>query len=101
MELTQNEITVSSTEKLIRLSVSLISSNETPIYNSNYEYIPIDGKTGSFTFTDYPAGPVTLSYSTEPDAVYSLDISAYTIDQESNIKHRKLSLNCMPEEESD
>ena len=101
MELTLNEITVSCSEKLLRLSITVISSNETPIYNSNYEYVPADGKTGSFTVADYPDGPVTLSYSTEQDAIYSLDISAYTMDGESNIKHRKLSLNCMPEEDSD
>ncbi|MBP5358820.1 MAG: hypothetical protein J6Y69_06515 [Treponema sp.] len=101
MELTLNEITVSCSEKLIRLSIAVISANETPIYNSNYEYVPFDEKTGSFTFTDYPDGPVTLTYSTEQDAIYSLDISAYTMDQESNIKHRKLSLNCMPEENKD
>ena len=101
MELTLNEITVSCSEKLIRLSIAVISANETPIYNSNYEYVPVDEKTGSFTFTDYPDGPVTLTYSTEQDAIYSLDISAYTMDQDSNVKHRKLSLNCMPEENKD
>ncbi|MBR6153500.1 MAG: hypothetical protein IKQ43_03585, partial [Treponema sp.] len=101
MELTLNEITITCSEKLIRLSVTLVASKDTPVYNSNYEYIPLDENTGSFTFADYPDGPVTVSYSTEQDAVYSLDISAYTMDQESNIKHRKLSLNCMPEENTD
>ena len=101
MELTLNEITITCSENLIRLSVTLVASKDTPVYNSNYEYIPLDENTGSFTFADYPDGPVTVSYSTEQDAVYSLDISAYTMDQESNIKHRKLSLNCMPEENTD
>ena len=101
MELTLNEITVTCTEKLVRLSVAVISSDETPIYNSNYEYIPLDGNSGSFTFADYPDGPVTVSYSTEQDAIYSLEISAYTMDENSNIKHRKLSLNCLPEGNKD
>lgn len=101
MELTLNEITVTCSERLIRLSVSVTASNDTPIYNSNYEYVPFDEKSGSFTFADYPDGPVSLSYSTEQDAVYSLDISAYTMDAESNIKHRKLSLNCLPEGKED
>ena len=101
MELTLNEITVTCTEKLVRLSVAVISSDETPIYNSNYEYIPLDGNSGSFTFADYPDGPVTVSYSTEQNAIYSLEISAYTMDENSNIKHRKLSLNCLPEGNKD
>ncbi len=77
-------LTLSSNENIIRYVVT-VSSEDVPVYESNYDYEFIsDGKI-SFNIPDYPEGRLEIIFSCPEDKDIDVNCTAYLTDKDEKL----------------